>query len=149
MDGGRMLMASLWKRRGRQLALATTARVARALAVLMVIWGLVSGSGALVLIAVLVWWQAGRSLLLAPQFGDPMTAGVGRTDLLGPLRQRWRQRQERRRRRNLAQQEESRLGEVEPSAEIDRQVKDYLDQAVEQTMRSRSRRVDKETEDGK
>jgi stage IV sporulation protein FB len=60
MDGGRILRASLVKRLGRPKATQIAVNVGQGLALLFGLWGFMSGSYSLVLIAIFVWMGAGQ-----------------------------------------------------------------------------------------
>lgn len=62
MDGGRMLMAWLWKRRGYRRALVLSSRLAQGFAVALAIWGLVGGHTIMIFIAFFIWLQASTTL---------------------------------------------------------------------------------------
>ena len=80
MDGGRILMAVLWRRRGFAQALIASCSVARVLAVLLGLAGLVTARPALLVIGVMVFYQAHttmnrRGSLAGPRAGyDPRFA---------------------------------------------------------------------------
>ncbi len=60
MDGGRVLRALLAKKMDHAKATKTAAQVGQGLALLMGLWGFMSGSWTLVLIAIFVWMGAGQ-----------------------------------------------------------------------------------------
>jgi Zn-dependent protease len=73
LDGGRMLFSFLWKRRGRRRALDLSCRIAQGIAFAMGAIGLALARTGLVVIAVLVFFQAAstrRQLELMPEGGD-------------------------------------------------------------------------------
>jgi CBS domain-containing protein len=60
MDGGRVLRALLAKRMNHAKATKIAAQVGQAFALLMGLWGLLSGSWTLMIIAVFIWMGAGQ-----------------------------------------------------------------------------------------
>ena len=78
LDGGRMLLAALWRWKGYGPGLRLATKVSRVLAVLLGVAAIVTYSPLLGVIAVLVWVQASmalRQLALAEQHGMQLSPG--------------------------------------------------------------------------
>jgi Zn-dependent protease len=78
LDGGRILFAVLWQRRGYEQGMLLAGKVSRVLAVLLGIAAIVTFSPLLGVIAVLVWVQASmalRQLATAEQYGLRLSPG--------------------------------------------------------------------------
>lgn len=71
MDGGRALMAVLWRRMGFHRALVRSCTIAKGIAVVLGLVGLATLSPMTVLIAVLIWAQAASTIRQAPMLPDP------------------------------------------------------------------------------
>lgn len=71
MDGGRVLMSFLWKKRGFHGGLALSCKIARVLAVLIAIAGLVTLRPVMVVIAFFVFIQAQSTLARVNMLPDP------------------------------------------------------------------------------
>ncbi len=110
MDGGRVLMALLWRRRGFHSALVLSCKIARVLAVVLGIAGMLMARPALAFIAFFVFFQAQTTLKQAAQLPDP--GGWGRSPPRPKQKPKpwfwvawWRERQQRRLRSLLARAE--------------------------------------------
>lgn len=133
MDGGRVLMSLLWRRRGFHAALIASCKVARVIAVLIGLGGIALARPGLAFIAIFVYIQAQSTLARAPMLPDP---GYGydprfaaarhpqdrqrRGDQQrgsGPsfLRRWWLERRELKLRRLLAQAETKGIASLSPS----------------------------------
>jgi stage IV sporulation protein FB len=71
MDGGRVLMSILWRRRGFHPALIASCKIARIIAVVMGLAGIAMASPALVVIAFFVFIQANAAISKASLIPDP------------------------------------------------------------------------------
>lgn len=71
MDGGRVLMSILWRRRGFHQALIASCKVARVLAVAMGLVGLITTRTSLAIIGALVFFQAHTTMSRAAMLPDP------------------------------------------------------------------------------
>jgi len=88
MDGGRIFRAALTRRLGRLRATVIAVKVARVVAVLIGVWGLLGiwplthSSFFLVGLALLLWWMAGAELQVAAFWNTVRGSGFG--DFVGP-----------------------------------------------------------------
>jgi hypothetical protein len=97
LDGGRMLLAVLWRWKGYQRGMKLAGTVSRVLAVVLGIAAIVTVSPLLGVIAVLVWVQASmalRQIAVAEQYGlrlspGPAPSAVGRRRERAAPRARW------------------------------------------------------------
>jgi hypothetical protein len=92
MDGGRMLLAALWKRRGYRDGMRLACKVSQVVAVLMVVAGLITRSVLLAIIGVFVWLQASRMLKQVHLLDDPSWGyGASRREVLHQQERKIRQ----------------------------------------------------------
>jgi Zn-dependent protease len=119
MDGGRVLMSILWRRRGFHAALVASCKIARVLAVLLGIAGVLTARPALAFIAFFVFFQAQTTLKQAPLLPDP---GGWRAPPRPSKKPKpwfwvawWRERQQRRLRSLLARAEAKGIASLSPS----------------------------------
>lgn len=71
MDGGRALMALMWRRMGFHRALVRSCKIAQGISVVLGLVGLAALDPMIVVIAVMIWAQAATTIRQAPMLEDP------------------------------------------------------------------------------